>query len=115
MAVHDIYDPWRDLKSDIKSELMKSAAVLLGLIFFTSSAICSSEQHPLAPAYNERDAYEIYSLLLPDEEAYQAAKGTVVIQQETLAGTSVELPPMDAHCIDVQTADKFREANIDLC
>jgi hypothetical protein len=38
-----------------------------------------------AQPYVESDAYQIYSLLLPQEESYGFAEGTLIIQEETVA------------------------------
>lgn len=53
--------------------------VILALLF----CVCVPAQNSPGE-YSDPDAYEIYSLLLPREQSYGFAKGTLVIQQETL-------------------------------
>ena len=48
--------------------------------------VAAMPQEPsAAQPYEEPDAYQIYSLLLPQEESYGFAKGTLIIQEETVA------------------------------
>jgi hypothetical protein len=54
-------------------------------------------------AYDVADAYEIYSLLLPHEESYGFAKGTLVIQQETV-------PHPTEECLTPEASDHFKDA-----
>ena len=42
--------------------------------------------------YQAEDAYQIYSLLVPQEESYPFAKGTLVIQMETVVHPEGGLP-----------------------
>ena len=53
-----------------------------------------------AQPYEEPDAYQIYSLLLPQEESYGFAKGTLIIQEETVASEAVV-----AACLDPEGQD----------
>ncbi len=54
--------------------------------------------------YDVAEAYRIYSLLIPYEESSQRAKGTLVIQQET-----VSIPHSDI-CLSPEAATKFKDA-----
>lgn len=56
-------------------------------------------------AYDVGDAYQIYSLLLPQEESYGFAKDTLIIREETepVAGIPKE-------CLTPEAAKKFRDA-----
>lgn len=58
--------------------------------------------------YDVQDAYQIYSLLLPGEESYSFAEGTLIIRQETVSNQS--LPDQ---CLTKEAAGRFREAIAD--
>jgi hypothetical protein len=63
------------------------------------------QEPPVAQPYKEPDAYQIYSLLVPQEESYGFAKGTLVIQEETVshdAVTEADLSP--------EVASRFKDA-----
>jgi hypothetical protein len=62
-------------------------------------------QKSAAREYDDQDAYDIYSLLLPREQSYGFAKGSLVIQQETLA--SVKL---DDSCLTPEAYREFKDA-----
>jgi hypothetical protein len=51
--------------------------------------------------YQAEDAYQIYSLLVPQEESYPFAKGTLVIQMETVVQVQPEggLPTGPEACL----------------
>ncbi len=56
--------------------------------------------------YNVAEAYQIYSLLLPQEESYGFAKGTLVIQEETISTS-----PLSAeNCLPPEETNKFKDA-----
>jgi hypothetical protein len=57
--------------------------------------------------YNLAAAYEIYSLLLPNEESYGFAKDTLMIQQETVSGSA---PAITGPCLTRAAANKFKDA-----
>ena len=67
-----------------------------------------SAQNSPVGEYDDQDAYEIYSLLLPTEKSHGLANGTLVIQQETI--TSVKL---DDSCRKPQVASEFKDARED--
>jgi hypothetical protein len=58
-----------------------------------------------ARAYDVEDAYQIYNLLLPQEESFSFAKETLVIREETesVAGIPKE-------CLTPEAAKRFRDA-----
>ena len=58
-----------------------------------------------AKAYEEPDAYQIYSLLLPQEESYGFAKGTLIIQEETTFNAAVV-----GACLSPEVAKQFKDA-----
>jgi hypothetical protein len=64
-----------------------------------------SAQNSAPQAYDDADVYAIYSLLLPGQQSYEFAKGTLVLQQETLA--SVKL---DDSCLTPEAAREFKTA-----
>jgi hypothetical protein len=72
---------------------------------FLGSLLAVAQDSTAAQPYEVADAYEIYSLLLPGEQSYGFAQGTLVIQEETLA--SVEL---DDNCLTPQAAREFKDA-----
>lgn len=74
--------------------------VLVSLLIVRAPA-----QDSAMAAYDDPDAYVIYSLLLPDEQSYGFAKGTLVIRQETVATVK-----LDGACLDPGAAREFKEA-----
>jgi hypothetical protein len=66
---------------------------------------CVAARNSTSEQYDNEDAYEIYSLLLPDEQSYGLAKSTVVIQEETVA--SVKL---NDDCLTPQAVREFKDA-----
>lgn len=71
------------------------------------SAITAGQASVTPKAYDAEDAYQIFSLLLPDEESYGFAKGTLVIQEDTLSNAVSE------SCLTPDAASRFREAIAD--
>jgi hypothetical protein len=67
--------------------------------------VCVSAENKTAAEYDDQDAYAIYSLLLPSEQSYGFAKGTIVIRQET--GTPVN---PDDRCLTAEAASEFKDA-----
>jgi hypothetical protein len=76
--------------------------VALALLFSATQA----QQQPSATAvYESADAYQIYSLLLPREQSWRFAKGTLVVQQETVPSK------LDGGgCFTPEANEKFKEA-----
>jgi hypothetical protein len=60
------------------------------LIVPVLAIVTAMPQEPsAAQPYEEPDAYQIYSLLLPQEESHGFANGTLIIQEETVASAAV--------------------------
>ncbi|MDR3739769.1 MAG: hypothetical protein P4L40_12215 [Terracidiphilus sp.] len=85
---------------------MKLAALLTS--FSVLCVFATSQQPEMPKAYDDKDAYQIYSLLLPHQESYEFAKGTLVIQSDT-----VSPPKENARCMTPQAAAEFEEAVAD--
>lgn len=81
----------------------------LVVAFLCWSSIVVAEQ-PSAPlkAYEVEDAYKIYSLLIPGEESYGFAKGTLVIQAGTVPNRDVT-----ESCIAPEAVSPFKDAIAD--
>lgn len=60
-----------------------------------------------AQPYEDSDAYQIYSLLLPREEAYGFAEDILMIQENAVA------PDITGACVRPADADRFRAAIAD--
>jgi hypothetical protein len=74
-----------------------------------SSVIIMAEQAAAPPeAYDVEDSYQIYSLLLPDEESYGFAKGALILQEGTVS--ILDLPES---CIAPEAASRFQDAIAD--
>ena len=59
------------------------------LIVSVFGMVTAMPQEPsAAQPYEEPDAYQIYSLLLPREESYGFAKGTLIIQEEAVSNAA---------------------------
>ena len=58
-----------------------------------------------AKPYDDSDAYQIYSVLIPQEESYGFAKGTLIIQEETASNA-----PVVGACLDAETVKQFKVA-----
>jgi hypothetical protein len=72
------------------------------------SAIAFGQTSMDAETYDVKDAYRIYGLLLPHEESYGFAKGTLTIQEETVSNQDVTEP-----CVTPQKAIRFKDAIAD--
>jgi hypothetical protein len=72
------------------------------------SAILLGQSSAAAKTYDVKDAYQIYDLLIPHEESYGFAKGTLTIQEETVSNQDGTAP-----CVTPQTAIRFKDAIAD--
>jgi hypothetical protein len=79
---------------------MRISAVV-ALVFVSVSV--SSKSSSVPKIYDTPEAYQIYSLLLPDEEAFGFAKGTLIIQEETVSKDVKS-------CFTPEAATKFHDA-----
>jgi hypothetical protein len=78
------------------------------LIVPVLGTVTAMPQEPsMAQPYDEPDAYQIYSVLLPQEESYEFANGTLVIQEETVS------EKFDAKCLTPSTKRKFKDAIVE--
>ena len=67
-----------------------------------------AQDSSLATPSESPDAYQIYSLLLPQEESYGFAKSTLIIQQETTSNAAVE-----GACLSTDVTNRFKGAIAD--
>ena len=82
-------------------------AVVTGLV--CAMCISAATQRYVEPEdYEVHEAYEVYNVLLPDEESYELAKSTLVIQQDTVA---IERP--FGSCLTGEAERKFKDAIAD--
>lgn len=81
------------------------------IVFLLSVGVSANAQKRLAVAqrYDDADAYEIYSLLLPDEESYAFAKETLLIQESTVSEDMYPVGP----CLKLEDAKEFKGAIAD--
>jgi hypothetical protein len=84
---------------EIRSVNLSLAVVMLWM------SSTGAQDPSLAKRYESPDAYKIYSLLLPHEESYGFAKGTVIIQEETRSDATVE-----GACLSSDVANRFKDA-----
>jgi hypothetical protein len=85
---------------------LTAIAVLIITILPTSHFSTAAAQEAEAPApYDDQDAYEIYSLLIPHEESYEFGKGTIVIREETFPGIKDS-----ERCFSDKAATRFKDA-----
>jgi hypothetical protein len=72
------------------------------------SAITAGQTFVAAKTYDVEDAYRIYNALLPHEESYGFAKGTLIIQEETVSNRVASEP-----CVTPEAASRFKDAIAD--
>ncbi len=75
------------------------------IAFAATLCFCAPAQNSRLAEYDDQDAYAIYSRLLPSEQSYGFAKGTIVIQQETAAPVK-----LDDYCLTLEAAREFKNA-----
>jgi hypothetical protein len=80
------------------------------IAFLLTLWIAAALAQPAATArtYDVQESYQIYSLLLPYEQSYGVAKGTLVIQQET-----VSRPDLLRPCLTPEAFNQFKDAIAD--
>ena len=64
---------------------MKAPGLLAAVLSIAYLSAAAGQESAAAKPYDVDEAYRVYSVLLPHEESYGFAKGTVVIQQETVS------------------------------
>jgi hypothetical protein len=72
------------------------------------SAIAAGQTSVAAKTDDVKDDYLIYSLLLPHEESYRLAKGTLIIQEETVSQRNAS-----EGCVTPEAASRFKDAIAD--
>lgn len=82
----------------------RAAAVFLGIVSLATMAF-GQESSPLQP-YTDKDAYQIYNLLIPNEEIW--GNGTRIIQEDTVQG-GAEMMNVDS-CASPSAAPDFEDA-----
>lgn len=87
---------------------MRLRVVVAVVGFILSISFILAQDSAAGQSYAVRDAYQVYDVLLPHEESVDFAKGTLVIQQETVAEP---LPP--ARCLTPEAASNFKDAIAD--
>lgn len=86
---------------------MKPSAVFAIFVFMLYIPARFPKQSGGTKAYTADAPYEVYNVVVRHEEAYEMAKGTVAIRQETLKTAF-------AHgCVTQQAANKFKDAIAD--
>ena len=80
---------------------------VLGVAMLLAFAALAQESSAVKP-YDLDEAYAVYSVLLPLEESSEFAKGTLVIQQDTVSGRLVL-----EECLTTEAANKFKDAVAD--
>src|SRR6266567_2098531 len=81
-------------------ELMLSAILS---VFWSTMPLAQESTEP--QPYESADAHQIYSVLLPQEESYSFAKGTLIIQEETISHVSAT-----GGCLPPEVANQFKDA-----
>lgn len=83
----------------LMGRLISTIGLLVPLLFNASS-------HDSFPPteYDIDEAYQIYSVLIPHEEAYEFGKATAIVQEDTVSH------PLDAGCFEAKAAIRFNEA-----
>ena len=80
--------------------------LLISIMLLSMQAVSQQQAPPPSP-YEVDEAYRVYSELLPREESYGFAKGTLVIQEETIS------EHLDAKCLTGAARRKFKDAIVD--
>ena len=66
-------------------------------IFVSCVAVAAGQKESVPQPYDLDEAYRVYEAMIPNEESYSFAKGTLVIQSHAGHGTRViaEFPPRE--------------------
>jgi hypothetical protein len=90
---------------NIGSKGVQMRTLTLSLIVPVLSIVTSlAQQSSTAQPYDNADAYQIYSLLLPHEESYGFAEDALMIQENTVA------QDISGACLTSADANKFKSA-----
>src|SRR5262249_8053919 len=94
------------LVGGLRRETSMGRPLLISIMLLSMQAVSQQQSPPLSP-YDVDEAYRVYSVLLPREESYEFAKGTLVIQEETVS------EHLDAKCLTAAATRKFKDAIVD--
>ena len=86
------------------------------LLAILTPGVATEAQSGATGDYGVEEAYQIYGLLIPQEESYRFSKGALVIQMETVAqleGTQGGLPTGPEACLFPSAASQFKDAIAD--
>ena len=86
--------------------MRRQFTIALLLAILNCSAILAQEA--AKEPYEDDEAYHVYSVLLPQEESYGIAKGTLVIQEDTVPSDGPTTP-----CLTPEATSKFKDAIAD--
>jgi hypothetical protein len=87
---------------------MRPRAVVAVVVFLLGISSAVAHQSTAEASYDVADAYQIYGVLLPHEEAVDSANGTLIIREETVSTPHVSEP-----CLTAEAANKFKDAIAD--
>lgn len=86
----------------LKCDFMTVGALI---VLVSIGATTTAQERPaLFQPYGDSDAYEIYNLLLPQEESYAFAKDALMIQENTVSRD------ISGACLKPRDAQRFRGA-----
>src|SRR6185437_10094490 len=88
-----------------------TVSLCLTVLLLSFATTLATAQKPTAAVqrYDDADAYEVYSLLLPNEESYTFAKDALMIQENTVAEDMYPVGP----CLKSEDAKRFKAAIAD--
>jgi hypothetical protein len=94
---------------------MKSLFIV-AIVFLLSLSAGVAQGPADSSAYNVDDAYQVYNAVIRHEESFRRAKGTLVIQQETVAICGDKscgpnwVPSPPERCLSDEAAETFKDA-----
>jgi hypothetical protein len=91
---------------------MISQTTIAAVVFLGCISSGMAQQATAPEPYNDAAAYQIYSLLLPQEESYGGELGTLVIQEETVQQLRQPngFPTGPEDCLFPEAARRFQDA-----
>jgi hypothetical protein len=82
-------------------------AAWTGLFIMCFVCVASGQKESPPQSYEDDEAYRVYEAIIPYEESYSFAEGTLIIQSETSSGGSTH------GCLSEDAARKFKTAAAD--
>jgi hypothetical protein len=84
-------------------------SILLPAVGLLVPFLLSASSQDLSPptVYDASEAYQVYNLLIPHEEAYDFGKAIAIIQEDTVS------EPLHPACFEAKAATRFKEALAD--